>query len=235
MTKTCPKCGASIPEQAKFCPECGARIKPEVPLESKKGDSSGGGFSFFKEKYNWIYLVLLASVIVVGIYNYPYFVIPPRQSTHTHSHSTTPELSPEEQQQYEQIKAMLEKNPDGVEENIHMGNFLFDHQRYDEAIQHYEKALQLDPRNTAVIVDLGVCYFNLGQFDKAEELFKKALQIDDKQPNALYNLGVVYAQRGDMDAMMKIWNKLIEVAPESGPAQTAKQMIEQVKQSMENK
>ncbi len=232
MNKTCPGCGASVPADARFCPKCGMELEI-VKKEKSESQGKGASISFIKDKYNWIYLVLLVSLVIVGFFNYPYLVTPPRQAAHIHSQ--TPQLSPEDQKQYDQIKAMLEENPNGVEENIHMGNFLFDHERYSEAMEYYQKALSLDPRNTAVIVDLGVCYFNLGQFDEAEAQFKKALEIDDKQPNALYNLGVVYAQRGDMDAMMNVWHKLIEVAPNSGPAQTAKQMIEQVQQSMQNK
>lgn len=232
MSLKCPNCGAAVPDNARFCPECGTAIQAgnsaaetaeTAPREKPK-----------MVNYNLIYLVLLLSLVIVGIYGYPYLIPPAKKQAATQKQVAPEKMPPVDQRAMEQLQARLKENPNNAQANIDMGNFLFDHQRFTEAIKYYQKALELEPRDTAVIVDLGVCYFNLHELDTAKQYFERALKIDNKQPNALYNLGVVYAQQGNMDAMLQTWNKLIEVAPESGPAQTARQMIEQVKSSMGN-
>ncbi|MFZ0390899.1 MAG: tetratricopeptide repeat protein, partial [Calditrichia bacterium] len=81
------------------------------------------------------------------------------------------------------------------------------------------------------LVDAGVCCFNMGEMENARTYFQQALEVNTHHPNALYNMGVVNAQLGNMDAVLENWEKLIAVAPNSGPAQAARQMIEQIRNS----
>jgi tetratricopeptide (TPR) repeat protein len=227
MNHKCPKCGTAVPEQAKFCPNCGTAQKKTQKISNKGVSSNNKSVS---THFNLIYVVLVLAVIVAAIYGYQYFI--PVNNAQVQSENTManqpPPMNPE---QLNDLKARLEANPDGVTENIEMGNFLFDHQRYEEAAPHYEKALAKDPKNADVIVDAGVCYFNMGNLEKAKQYFQNAIKINDHHPNALYNLGVVSAQMGDMEEMLDAWKKLIEVAPESSAAQTAKRLMDQVKNS----
>jgi len=234
MSSSCPKCGAVVPESAKFCPECGAKIeatKKIAPEAKKSGDATREISSH--RAFRFIYFVALISIIIVAIYGYKYIVPPsaPAQDPHTRS-TVAPEKPMMDQTVYNELKSKWEANPNGLKENIDLGNFLFDNQCFSEAISYYEKAVELNPGDADVIVDLGVCYFNMQELQKSKEYFQKALKINDKHPNALYNLGVVSAQLGNMDELIQYWEKLIEVAPESGSAQMAKQMLDQVKSSM---
>ncbi|GAB4365313.1 MAG: hypothetical protein Kow0042_04470 [Calditrichia bacterium] len=215
----CNKCGASVPDKARFCPECGA------PQKTRK--QASGSFS-----HNVIYIVTLLSLIIVAVYGYRYIKLPKNSDPHVHSENIPAEQPPVlNQKMFNELKSRLDANPEGVSENIEMGNFLFDHQRFEEALQYYGTALKTDSTNVNVIVDAGVCYFNLRNFEKAREYFQKALSINAEHPNALYNMGVVFAQLGNMEEMLHYWNQLIEVAPESGPAQTAKRMIDDIRQN----
>lgn len=231
MSRKCSKCSSEIPDTVKFCPECGTAQKSQ-----KKGKTKS---SPKKEKERGItgnyliYLIALFSVVVVGIYGYR-FVLPKEAHNHPEQVNQSPHQPVFDQNMYNQLMARLNDNPSGFEEHVDMGNFLFDSQKFEEAITYYQKALTIKVDDTDVLVDAGVSHFNLGQFKEAEDYFRKALAINDKHPNALYNLGIVSAQQGEMSVMLESWEKLIEVAPESGPAQTAKRMIDQVKESNQN-
>jgi Flp pilus assembly protein TadD len=65
--------------------------------------------------------------------------------------------------------------------------------RVDEAIAHYQKALQIDPGYEDSHYSLGNAFAEQGQLDEAIAQFQKALQIDPGYADAHFNLGVAYA------------------------------------------
>ncbi len=231
MKNKCPKCGAEIQESVKFCPECGTAQKARKQNQKKSvspdpkatSHSSGSGM-------NIIYLVTLLSVIVVGIYGYQY--VAPENSSDPHANvpgaATTAQTSTFDQEHYQHLLQEVTANPNGLDENVHLANFLFDNQRFREALQYYQTALEINPRNADVLVDAGVSCFNINQFEESKAYFEKALAVNSKHINALYNMGVVSARLGNMQEMTTFWNKLIEVAPQSEQARNAQQMMTQV-------
>ena len=54
-----------------------------------------------------------------------------------------------------------------------------------KAAEHFEKALELNPRYTEVSLNLAVTYNDLGEFNKAQEVFSMAAQIAHPDPNAI--------------------------------------------------
>lgn len=232
MSLKCQKCGAALPENAQFCPECGTAVRKKKTKKTKAPAKPAPA----NNSVNILYLVALGALIVAGIYGYRFFtptVAPNPNSASRQAEEQRSQQPPSmDQNTLNQLRSQLEANPQGVTENVNLGNFLFDNQRFEDALEYYHKALEKEPDNVAVIVDAGVCYFNMRDFEQARDYFQRALNINPKHPNALYNLGVVSAQLGDMETTLEKWNKLIEVAPESDLAQTAKRMMDQVKRSM---
>jgi len=49
---------------------------------------------------------------------------------------------------------------------------------YDEAIQCYDKALEIDPHDSDTLSNIGLCFDNLGYFDKAVSFYGRALHIN---------------------------------------------------------
>jgi Tfp pilus assembly protein PilF len=134
-----------------------------------------------------------------------------------------------DQKHYQHLQENLKANPDGFKENVDLANFLFDNQRYEDALIYYVRALRTDPNQPDVLVDAGVCYFNQKKLDEARGYFERALKIDNRHLNALYNMGIVSAQQGNMSQMIEYWERLIEIAPESAQAKSAKQMLDGVR------
>ena len=134
-----------------------------------------------------------------------------------------------DEEHYGHLMERVRGNPQGFAENVDLGNFLFDYQRFEEAIIYYDKAIQTNSKAADVIVDAGVSYFNLEQIDKAKVYFEKALEVNGEHINALYNMGVVSARLGDMQEMQRFWLRLIEVAPGSEQARNAQQMLDQMR------
>lgn len=51
---------------------------------------------------------------------------------------------------------------------------------YDEALQCFERSLEITPQQPAVLTAIGIVRARQGQIDQARESFHKALAIDPK-------------------------------------------------------
>ncbi|MBN2364870.1 MAG: tetratricopeptide repeat protein [Calditrichaeota bacterium] len=235
MNHKCPKCGAELTKNVKFCPECGtaqkSRTKSRETHNRSKRDKKS---SRFLSGMNVIYLVILLSLIVVGIYGFRF--VKPVKTENPHAGMPGPQQQEpaaiSDPQHLQHLRENLEANPDGFRENVEMANFLYDNQRFHEAIPYYIKALEINPRDPNVIVDTGVSYFNIQDYEEAKKYFERALAIDANHVNALYNSGIVSAQLGQMSEMVRYWEQLITVAPNSNQAQNARQIMDQVRDNL---
>ncbi len=65
-------------------------------------------------------------------------------------------------------------------------------ERYDEAVDVYQKILRFQPENAEVYGFLGYLYWQAGRHQEAEKAYKQAIALNKKNPIALNNLGVLY-------------------------------------------
>ena len=95
-------------------------------------------------------------------------------------------------QQVAEIEGLLATNPDDAGLMAAMGNLYFDANRWPEAREWYEKALQVSSDDPNVITDLAVVNRNLGEFQRTIELLDQAIAINPEHWQAWYNKVVVY-------------------------------------------
>ncbi len=120
-----------------------------------------------------------------------------KQPDHIHSQNTLPATN--------DLNALI----------VH-GNQCMDSGRYPEAIDAYQKALDITPDNVNVRTDMGTCYRRIGQPQRAIEEFEKGLSYQPHHHNALINRGIVLAyDMKDYQGALASWNKFLEIAPES--------------------
>lgn len=55
---------------------------------------------------------------------------------------------------------------------------------YDEAIDAYQKAVEIDPQYTKAYNDLGVTYYRKKMYDEAIAAYQKAIEIDPQYATA---------------------------------------------------
>ena len=105
-------------------------------------------------------------------------------------------------------------NPQNMEAWIQLGHIYFDTDKYDQAINAYEKALELKPNNANVLTDLGIMYRRSRQPRKALENFDKAITVDPKHENSRINKGIVLMDDlGDRDGAVQAWEELLKINP----------------------
>jgi type IV pilus assembly protein PilF len=70
------------------------------------------------------------------------------------------------------------------------GSFLFEQQRYQEALERYTQAAQdtLYPERSRVFENLGLTSLQLKQPEQAKAYFERSLRLDSRQPRALMEM-----------------------------------------------
>ena len=84
---------------------------------------------------------------------------------------------------------------------------------YQDAIEWYNKALNLNPRMTAAYIHRGVAYNKMGDYELALQNCTKAIELDPEFPGGYYERGGVYGSRGNYELAISDYNRAIELDP----------------------
>jgi len=98
------------------------------------------------------------------------------------------------------------------------GNDAFNLKLYNEAIECYQEAINLDPKHADAYDNMGFAYYRKGNYDSAIEMCEKAISINPEYANAYDNMGVIYAHKGDFDKAIEMYEKAISINPEFAEA-----------------
>lgn len=127
------------------------------------------------------------------------------------------------------LTTIIESDPQNVSAHTQLANVYFDAERWDDAIQWYERSLKLNPNDADVSTDLGVSYYYTNKPDQALAQFERSLQIDPKHTKTMLNKGIVLAfGKQDLRAAAEEWKKVVELAPDSPEGQAARRALEGV-------
>ncbi len=121
----------------------------------------------------------------------------------------------ENQKAEETFKTYINLIPDKPNPYDSYAELLLKLGRYDESIQQYQKALEVDPGFILAYNGIGNNFVFKGDFEQArnsyQQRFDKATRIADKL-GALYLQALSYIHQGDMNAAMAILNDRRELA-----------------------
>lgn len=135
------------------------------------------------------------------------------------------ELSPEEKVQLGKVSTL---DAAASEEYLRgrncLGQFIYhtvSREHIDSAIEHFQRAIQLDLNFALAYSALGGCYVNrvlkglgeVGDHEKAEEAFSKALALDPKLLEARMHMTFIYLHRGEKAKAREEVEKLREEYP----------------------
>ena len=94
----------------------------------------------------------------------------------------------------EAYKTIISKYPGAIAFYENYGLFLLGLNETDEALNAFEKAMRLDPKNLTVIVNLGSLYLLKGNSVKAKSLLETALIYEPDNLMVHKNLGILYSE-----------------------------------------
>jgi len=130
----------------------------------------------------------------------------------------------------------LRKQPDDAEGWMMLGRSYSVMQRYQDAVQAYQKAYDLVGDNPDVLTGLAdaVAMASGGSFtDDSVRLIDRALEVDPSNRKALWLAGTVAYEKKDYPKALDLWERLAALLPEgSEVAQTIQSNIGEVRDLM---
>lgn len=108
----------------------------------------------------------------------------------------------------------------------HEGDFLlFEQDQMEEALQAYDKAIELDPQFTSAWDGKGLALYGLGRYEEALQAFDKAIELDPQLENSLCNKGLALYGLGKDEEAIEAFDKAIELNPQSALAWKGKSFV----------
>lgn len=135
------------------------------------------------------------------------------------------------------LQIRLKENPEDVEGWMLLSRTYKSMQRYPEAVEALEKALEVAPDDPSVMVELAEAWVYVspdGRIgDNSLSMLQRALVIDPGQQKALWLLGMAAAQQGEFEYAIEQWETLLaSMEPGSDVASTVQSQIDQARQAM---
>jgi serine/threonine protein kinase/Tfp pilus assembly protein PilF len=111
---------------------------------------------------------------------------------------------------FERVSQMLP----GSSEALHaLGLVTRRHGHWDESIAYFGRALALDPRNAALLMEGAHTYAMLRQFPAALKLYDRALDIKPNDPDAMAAKASIYQAQGNLQEAAKLLSQISAQTP----------------------
>lgn len=83
--------------------------------------------------------------------------------------------------------------------------------KQQEAIEKFNRAIELDPENDKAYCNRGIAYREIGEFDKGIKDIETAIKINPDVPEYYSNLGFAYLNKQEYQKVISQCNKAIEL------------------------
>ena len=121
---------------------------------------------------------------------------------------------------YQYIAQLLDKQYGDAQFLITAGLVALAIDKTNEAENHFNDCLKLDPENKTASYNLGLISINENDYIKAKEIFENLLKKDPGNASLLNDMGVVYSNLGNIKEAITSFEKAIKIDPNLKEAKT---------------
>jgi len=107
---------------------------------------------------------------------------------------------------HEKIKALRQANP-----HYRLGKIFFARNFYEEAVDNFTRAIQLNPKLLKAYKLLALIYIKQKKYKDAAQLLEQAVSMEPNFPDLLNCLGVVYTQAGRFEQARDVLQQALEI------------------------
>jgi len=112
------------------------------------------------------------------------------------------------------LKELAQKYPKEKQVHYELARHYKNRGLFDEAIQEFNKALELDPSFGYALNGLAYTYTDMGNFDKALEYFQKYASLLPGEPNPINSMAELYFRMGNLDESIAKYKEALRLKPD---------------------
>ncbi len=101
---------------------------------------------------------------------------------------------------------------------VEKANSYYSQRKWDKAINAFEEAIKLDPKNAVYWQSKGTALYNQGKYDEAVKAFEEAIKLDPKNEDYWQFKGWALNNQGKYDEAIKAYDEAIKLDPKPGEA-----------------
>lgn len=125
------------------------------------------------------------------------------------------------------LEALSQKCADEFWVDLEMGNAFFDIEEYAQSINHYRRALLINPYDKVIKLNIAAALVESEAVNEAITVLDDLISIDNKFAQAWYNRGNAHIKIGNFKLGLIDFNKAIEIDPTNALYHYAKANAEQ--------
>ncbi|KKO20203.1 MAG: hypothetical protein DCC43_05985 [Candidatus Brocadia sp.] len=111
------------------------------------------------------------------------------------------------------IKSFSQSHGNNPEFHYQLGHCLDALGEYDDAFNHYEQSLRIDPNHQKSLFRMGFNYDLNGEDEKAIECYEQCIDLYPHHKNAFINLGILYEDKGNFDDAIYCFETVLDAEP----------------------
>jgi tetratricopeptide (TPR) repeat protein len=128
------------------------------------------------------------------------------------------------------LKERLQKDPKDVQAWSRLANLYQDAGMFAQAVEFYQRAIELRPNDPDLLTDMGICYQELKQYDAALEALERAQKANPDHWQSLYNIVVVAGlDMRRMDRADAAFSRLKQIRPDAPNLDRLRQALDQAR------
>ncbi|HOD35758.1 MAG TPA: glycosyltransferase [Syntrophales bacterium] len=140
----------------------------------------------------------------------------PEETGEKYANARKPSCPQKEDEAIDTLGRHLEFSPEDALAHNDLGVLCYKKGQKDKALEYYEKAAALDPRNTTILKNLADFYYiESGRIDKAFEIYQRILTDHPDDVETLISLGHIVIAMGRLDVAEKLFNRVLEIEPQN--------------------
>ena len=113
-----------------------------------------------------------------------------------------------------ELKELLKRYPEEKDALIMLGSYYIGWRKFEQSLQHYNKAIEIDPLCKLAYNDLAYVYNEMGNFDKSIGAINKYISLAPDEANPYDTRGDLYAYNGKLDQAIESYKKALEIKPD---------------------
>ncbi len=119
------------------------------------------------------------------------------------------------------IEAIIAEDPTISDAYFSLGNVLYKARRFEEAIDAFDKSLELKPDDSFTVINIANCYQAMGRFDDGEKFVLDYLARGFQDSQLLFLLGNLKVHQGQPEKAIPYFERTLEENPRSASAHNA--------------